>query len=263
MKIVFEQPVVNVVELATGPKGDAGPASTIPGPPNTLTAGTITQIPAGGQPTVSITGTAPSQTLNLGLVDGSPTAFELRGEGFPGTGTNATSTDAAAVGTYYTDTLGTTGAWRWLKTSAGTGNARWTVAFGDTGWRDISSVLTADFEPSGGVGLRVRRVNALISLRLRVSVKAGSPLIGGSATLATTLVASMPGGWSLPEVWSNAISGAWGPSPLAMIGNGSSWPVLLIRGATAGSIAAGSIASGSGTYDPGTPWPTTLPGTPA
>ena len=82
MKIVFEQPVVNVVELATGPKGDAGPASTIPGPPNTLTAGTITQIPAGGQPTFSVTGTAPNQTLNLGLVDGA------NGIGVPTTGNN-------------------------------------------------------------------------------------------------------------------------------------------------------------------------------
>ena len=40
------------------------------GPANTLTVGTITQIPAGGTPTASVTGTAPNQTLNLGLVDG-------------------------------------------------------------------------------------------------------------------------------------------------------------------------------------------------
>ena len=44
--------------------------STVPGPPNSLTVGTITQIPAGGTPTASVTGTAPNQTLNLGLVDG-------------------------------------------------------------------------------------------------------------------------------------------------------------------------------------------------
>ena len=67
MKIVFEQPVVNVVELATGPKGDAGPASTIPGPANTLAIGTVTE---GASPDASITGTPPNQTLNLTLKNG-------------------------------------------------------------------------------------------------------------------------------------------------------------------------------------------------
>ena len=134
------------------------------GPPNTLTAGAVTQIPAGGQPTFSVTGTAPNQTLNLGLVDGSPTAFELRGEGFPGTGTNATATNAAATGTYYTDVLGTNGAWRWLKTSAGTGNARWKVIHGDTkdrkiwtpdlksGWQQYHSLIP----------ITIRRINQTI-----------------------------------------------------------------------------------------------------
>lgn len=145
-------------------------ASVVPGPPNTLTAGTITQIPAGGQPTFSITGTAPDQTLNLGLVDGSPTAFELRGEGFPGTGSNATATNAASPGTYYTDTVGTNGAWRWIKTQVGTGAARWKVIVGDTGPRTLVSwvsgevtygVMPAGWEPStiGSGAIVVRRIN--------------------------------------------------------------------------------------------------------
>jgi hypothetical protein len=44
----------------------------------------------------------------------------------------------APAGTYYTDTAGTNGAWRWLKTS-GTGNTGWTVIYGDTGERRYST----------------------------------------------------------------------------------------------------------------------------
>lgn len=47
-----------------GPKGDDGD----PGPPNTLTIGTVTNTT--GSPSASITGTSPSQTLNLVLKQG-------------------------------------------------------------------------------------------------------------------------------------------------------------------------------------------------
>nr|GID89226.1 hypothetical protein Ade03nite_81500 [Actinoplanes derwentensis] len=51
---------------ATGSTGATGPQ----GSPNTLSIGTVTKISAGGTPTASVTGTAPNQTLNLGLVTG-------------------------------------------------------------------------------------------------------------------------------------------------------------------------------------------------
>lgn len=53
----------NGVVGPTGPKGDTGPA-------NSLTIGTVTKIAPGGTPTATITGTAPSQVLNLGVVTG-------------------------------------------------------------------------------------------------------------------------------------------------------------------------------------------------
>ncbi|WP_404291527.1 hypothetical protein [Glutamicibacter arilaitensis] len=59
---------------------------------------------------------------------GNPTAFELRGVGSP------LGVVTAPPGTYYTDTAGTAGAWRWLKKS-GTGNTGWEVIEGDTGVR--------------------------------------------------------------------------------------------------------------------------------
>jgi len=49
-----------------GDKGDTGDASTVPGPANSLSIGTVTQ----GTAAATITGTAPTQTLNLVLPKG-------------------------------------------------------------------------------------------------------------------------------------------------------------------------------------------------
>src|SRR5699024_4001105 len=48
---------------------------------------------------------------------------------------------SAPVGSIYTDTAATNGAIRWIK-SSGTGNTGWLVECGNTGIRDISSLLT-------------------------------------------------------------------------------------------------------------------------
>lgn len=190
MKIVFEHPVVNVVELATGPKGDTGPASTIPGPPNTLTAGTVTQIPAGGQPTVSITGTAPNQTLNLGLVDGAngigvPTTGNNPGDLLRWNGTvwiqtttkfhegtgNPNGVVSAPVGSQFvnTESGGYNGARRWTK-ATGTGNTGWVVVDGDTGLMDARHLLVNSWQASA---FEVQRT--AMDIRVRVDwVRSGT-----------------------------------------------------------------------------------------
>lgn len=64
----------------TLPKGDPGApgapgtpgAPGDPGPANTLTVGTVTTLSAGSPVTVTITGQAPEQVLNLGLPQGAP-----------------------------------------------------------------------------------------------------------------------------------------------------------------------------------------------
>lgn len=59
--------LIRVVDKIVGsPPEIVGPA----GPANVLSVGTVTKVAAGGTPTVSITGTAPAQTLNVGLVTG-------------------------------------------------------------------------------------------------------------------------------------------------------------------------------------------------
>lgn len=53
-----------------GPKGDKGADSTVPGPANKLTIGTVTTGAAGSNAAASITGTAPNQTLGLTIPQG-------------------------------------------------------------------------------------------------------------------------------------------------------------------------------------------------
>ena len=66
---------------------------------------------------------------------------------------------AAPVGSVYTDTAATTGAIRWIKTS-GTGSSGWKVEYGDTGWRDITSLIP---EVTSGT-VRVMRNNGMAYL---------------------------------------------------------------------------------------------------
>ena len=54
---------------------------------------------------------------------------------------------AAPVGSTYTDTAATNGAIRWIKTS-GTGNTGWRVEYGDTGWRNLSSLIPSTWSGS-------------------------------------------------------------------------------------------------------------------
>ena len=59
-----------VAKGAKGDTGDVGPASTIPGPANSLAIGTTTTGAAGSSATATITGSPPAQTLNLTIPKG-------------------------------------------------------------------------------------------------------------------------------------------------------------------------------------------------
>lgn len=169
-----------------GDKGDPGSPSTVPGPANVLSIGSVTTGAAGSAASAQITGTSPSQRLDLTIPQGArgiqgepgqPTAFELRGTGMP------EGRVTASPGTYYTDTAGTNGAWRWLK-KTGTGTTGWDVMTGDTGWRDLTPYLVNGAMRGGGSPgtefLSIRRsgqvVNVAISLSL-ASWKSGDTAI--------------------------------------------------------------------------------------
>ena len=72
------------LEGALGPQGIQGPT----GPPNSLGIGSVTNTGPGGSATASITGTAPAQTLSLGIPQGLPGP-----QGPPGTGSSSAVKD--------------------------------------------------------------------------------------------------------------------------------------------------------------------------
>ena len=86
--------------------------------------------------------------------DGIPVELGYRGTGSP------EGKVTASVGSIYTDTAATNGAIRWIKTR-GTGSTGWRVEYGDTGWRNISSLMVNDW----GGSVYVRRINASVELR--------------------------------------------------------------------------------------------------
>jgi collagen-like protein 5 len=69
---------------------------------------------------------------------------------------------AAPPGSTYTDTAVTCGAVKWIK-MWGTGNTGWTVLYGDTGWRDIKSLLDPFWDSTSN--LQLRRINKTVYLR--------------------------------------------------------------------------------------------------
>ena len=83
-----------------GDKGDQGDASTVPGPANSLSIGTVT---SGSEAAATITGTAPFQTLNLVL----PTGGGGGGGGGWGDFTTQSTGFTAEIGkSYFIDTSG-------------------------------------------------------------------------------------------------------------------------------------------------------------
>jgi hypothetical protein len=84
--------------------------------------------------------------------------------GYVGTGSPEGSV-TAPIGSRYTDTAITNGAWEWQK-KTGTGNTGWIVVSGDTGWRDVSANVTNGFTTSM---LEVRRVDNTVQWRVALN----------------------------------------------------------------------------------------------
>ena len=149
MKIVFEQPVVNVVELATGPKGDAGDTGPqgIQGPQGDQGP---QGVPGAGVPT---TGNTTGDLLRWNGSVWIQTATKFH----EGTG-NPNGVVSAPVGSTFvnTESGGYNGARRWTK-ATGSGNTGWVVVDGDTGLVDITTssyVSGLHVANTGKVGIR-------------------------------------------------------------------------------------------------------------
>ena len=171
--------------------------------------------------------------------------YELRGEGFPG---STTATNDAPPGTYYTDTAGTCGAWRWLKTTAGSGTSKWVVAYGDTGWRSIPIDTPGVLIPDYLVRRTTDTIWVVVSHNTNVSVP----------DTTAVQIGNLPTGWR-PR------NHTWVP-----LGNANS-PVGSSSTGTFAVYADGRVyirstyerPLGNLSYAIRDPWPTVLPGTPA
>lgn len=242
-------------EIPPGPKGDPGPAGDAgpagpagpagaPGPKGD----TGPPGPAGPKGDTGATGpTGPAGPAGPKGDKGDPGAGggtnTHTGTGFPAAG-------LGAVGDTYLDTAATSGALVWRKYPSGHTTPGWQVIEGDTGWRDITSLMPANFvvTASGGTPafVRVRRMGRTIWLDLRYT-----------GTTAITTIA-MPAGFD-----HNSPDGAKGtliPTDPAGIagkiqykgGGGFEW-----------KPAGNGPGYGLFQYIAGQQWPSTLPGTPA
>ena len=239
-----DNPVLNL----SLPKGEPGEDAV----PPKLSIGSVATADSGTQAQASITGTYPDYTLNLSLPKGepggqgkdgtvvtsNPANMFMSGEGQP------ESRVVASVGTTYIDTLATAGAVRWIK-SSGTGNIGWKVEFGDTGWRNISSLVPAEFK---GYSFWVRRVTNETHLYVNVSQQTG-----------TLQNFQFPAGFKLPsfDLQRNLYRGGVHDTVVGSFHiNGGSFSYT---GGTSQAINGSSYE----VYASEDSWPATLPGTPA
>lgn len=220
-----------------GPQGERGPRgadSTVPGPVG----------PVGPQgekgdpgPASALTGPGrPDQPATTGgVVTGSePVGAEYR------------STDGAGVGAFV-----------WMKRPGG----KWAVTDGDTGWRNVTSWVVnpagtdRNALPSASVtgALFARRVGATVQISTR----------GSTFTSPQQLALQIP-----PEFWSTSATVtvlAWDNTTVRSLGDTAGYVRTLFHcGSGPWAVPAASrvrIVAATWTVD--SPWPTTLPGSPA
>ena len=236
----------------TLPKGDPGPpgkdGASPPAPVFTASASTLS---AGAAATAAVSGTYPNLELTFGIPRGADgaggsgtgqTAYEMRGTGSP----YGVVTPPAA-GTYYTDTAGTTGAWRWIAT--GTDRYSWVVVHGDTGRRDLSDSVVG---LSAG-RIYVRRVNNW------VTVDADDARWGNLTSGSPTIPLSSGFGPSPTYVGAMfALGGSGGPTDL-----GLSRIDKIVEGLRFRDAGKDLRLRDTRTWSTLDLWPSSLPGTPA
>ena len=176
--------------------------------------------------------------------DGIPVDLGYRGTGSP------EGKITAPVGSIYTDLAATNGAIRWVKTS-GTGATGWRVEYGDTGWRNITSLMGDS--ATGGRAL-IRRINDTVWLDVDSLIYSStSPsnyiLFSASAIPAGFRVVS---GWRYFNTTSRSTSESQGPLRVSYGGDLGLYDTAEKTQLT----AYVSWLTGNG-------WPATLPGTPA
>ena len=165
----------------------------------------------------------------------------LQGRIYEGSGSPEGKIEAP-VGAIYTDSAAATGAINWVKTN-GTGNTGWLVDYGDTGWRNISSLLPSDWSGVVAVARTQNRVT-IIGTNLR------------PASTGTTGLVDVPSGFR-PARKTNGVGDEAGAYRPVFALNFSPYKLEIRNIAAANSWVDFNI-----TYATKDAWPSSLPGTP-
>lgn len=166
---------------------------------------------------------------------------------------------AAPPGSTYTDTAVTCGAVKWIK-MWGMSNTGWTVLYGDTGWRNIKTLLDTFWDNTSN--LQLRRIGKTVYLRSS-GLKVGDNPTGARSALKTLF----PDKNDMPLGFRNA---GWGTGhTLVNIGGVQLGAIYSSRDAHDFSIRAvpgvGNWTKGDScafnlSYVTENDWPTVLPG---
>ena len=264
-----------------GDQGDTGPASTVPGPANNLTVGTVTTGSADSNAAVTVTGTSPNQTVNFTIPRGAQGekgdpgnlgSTIIYGAGRPDVTSSMTTETAASVesaqtGAQFISTDGPQGAWAWRKRPTG-----WVVTDGDTGWRDVTSEIVfteAIFDPGT---LVVRRAGRHCEARFTTTWIGpnSNPQVPKNTTLWTPPsglsmsidgnIAGIRRGFPIGDNMRASQSGIQLSAQFVYVwdnGDGR------FRGLAVAGAALTTNGSGYVSWPTSDPWPTTLPGSAA
>ena len=166
---------------------------------------------------------------------------------------------AAPPGSTYTDTAVTCGAVKWVK-MWGTSDTGWTVLYGDTGWRNIKTLLDPFWDSTSNIQLR--RIGKTVYLRSN-GLKVGDNPTGARSANKTlfTNKADMPlgfrgAGWGTCHGAVNI-----GSVQMGAIYSSRDAHDFSIRGVPGtGNWTKGDLCSFNLSYVTENDWPTTLPG---
>lgn len=205
-------------------------------------------------PSIVVTGTGSTGNPFLISAPGGGGGDTIHGTGFP------EGVVTADIGQRYIDDAATNGAVEWLKTTDG-GSSGWRVTHGNTGWREISSLLINNWETNDAT--MICRINDITYVCIKQLTK-GAPNPG------LTVVGTIPGFQP-----TTAVATAMTLTPPSTLTDGTQSPYLTVLvGYSVGSspfLSAGmDIPAGNDHYYSGTglvivegvPWPSILPGLP-
>lgn len=165
-------------------------------------------------------------------------------------------------GETWTDLDQTNGAYKWLAT--GTMTTSWVVVDGDTGWRDVSSLLTTGWVlHSGSIGMmRLRRIGNVVYRAIFIDVSATAEFIGATRAAKRTVMVD-PSGFGASLAYGQIGSLQLNNYMTGMVIRSASSSAVEVVTDGGGNWAAGDVLGGNISHITESPWPTTLPGTPA